>query len=97
MKHRMTLTDEERNLVELHRNEQEEKWKPKLADEFTVTEKLECFDRLHHMAFKNYHLLTDEGREGDYVEHYMYEAVMELLGDDVWGAVDELTGNVIKC
>mgnify|MGYP001609922730 CR=1 FL=1 len=70
-------------------------WKPtkKWSDET----KLSAFDNLRDMALDHVASIQKDVAAEDYcddsdAEHYIYEAVMELLGKDVWKAVNALAG-----
>ena len=85
----MDLTPEEVALIKKHRAEQAErsKFKPRLADEYTVEEKVEAFDGLHSMALFVYNQFIENGYAGDENKNYIYEAAMEWLSQP--GQIDE--------
>jgi hypothetical protein len=61
-------------------------WLPPAASTYGMTEKAAAFDKLHALALSIY---TDrmEGKRDDDERYWCYEAVMELLGKQVWDAM----------
>jgi hypothetical protein len=61
---------------------------PKTADDFTVEEKCKAFDELFKMARDHYDSVVEDGRYDSDDRHYMYEALVSLLGDGVWDVLN---------
>lgn len=57
----------------------------RLVGSYSTKEKCEVFDKLYDMAMS---ILNEARENGDCAdeddEHYCFEAIMELLGKDVW-------------
>ena len=88
MMNAMEVTDEERAMIEEARAEKAD-WKPFLEEDYTAREKCEAFDRLHAMALEEFERRIAGGHAGSGdMEHYIYEAAMELLGKDVWDVLN---------
>lgn len=60
---------------------------PKQLEEISAKEKIEAFDRLYDQAMDHFNDIMNH-TENDDAEHYIYEAVMELLGKQVWTAIN---------
>lgn len=64
-------------------------FKPKEASDYTTEEKCRLFDDLLAKARDYY----DRATRGEWVdeddEHYIFEAVIELLGEGVWDVINE--------
>ncbi|WP_025846588.1 hypothetical protein [Brevibacillus agri] len=64
-------------------------FKPKEASDYTMEEKCRLFDALLAQARDYY----DRATRGEWVDeddkHYMYESVVDLLGDGVWDILNE--------
>jgi len=89
MMNAMEVTDEERAMIEEARAEKADGWKPFLEEDYTASEKCEAFDRLHAMALREFEARTsDDGQGGKNIKQYVFEAVMELLGKDVWDVLN---------
>lgn len=84
----MYLSDEEKELVERHRKAETIKaWKPRLATNYSVPEKIEAFNKIHALAMGHLHRTKQEEYQDEDFRHYAKEAVMELLGDGVFDAL----------
>ena len=60
--------------------------------EYTNEEKIEWFDKMYNKALEQIIFIEKNRYEPDDCEHFTWEAVMELLGADVWerwNAADE--------
>jgi hypothetical protein len=86
----LRLTKEERELVLEHRREAEElakaEWEPRTCESYSAEEKLAWFQKMHEMAQEEYitRYHDEHGMGVKDMSHWMFEAVMDLLGDDVW-------------
>jgi hypothetical protein len=83
------VSDEELQLILKFRAEKEltKAWKPVSANEYTPQEKEAAFNQLHKMALDHYNYLVKNGYTRNDGDHYIFEAVMELLGKGIWCAV----------
>ncbi len=79
----MRLTKEEEEIIRQHRANSPH-WTPKKSTDYSVEEKAVKFDELHKLAMEAYEYEKDNGYPMKDIEHWCYEAVMPLLGDDVW-------------
>jgi len=90
----MKLSFAEEQLILKYRKEQELKvvkeWQPKDAADIPAQEKCEAFDRLHKMALDHFNLVAQEGYQDNDDKQWMYEAVMLLLGKDVFNIMNKL-------
>jgi hypothetical protein len=86
----LELTDEEREHIKQRRKEKKQKeWQPRTADSYSSGEKEAAFDRLHKIAMGHFDEVKNDGRTKD-IEHWCYEAVLELLGPGVWDALNSM-------
>lgn len=56
----------------------------KLLEEYTSEEIFDKFTELYNLAKSNYNTAKDTGYEKKDIEHWCFEAIMELLGKDIW-------------
>jgi hypothetical protein len=100
----MELSPEEKALVEAHRKgrvildkqEMEKVLKCAEADkfvpkEYTNEEKIKAFDGLYRMAVEHLEEVRKDGYAAEDFDHWCCEAVMGLLGNGVWDAVNAYT------
>mgnify|MGYP001559711018 CR=1 FL=1 len=67
------------------------KWVPTVV--WTDAQKILAFDDLHALALKHLENIQVEGCYDDADEqHYIYEEVVGLLGDDAWDVINKLSG-----
>jgi hypothetical protein len=66
-----------------------EPWRPKYHHEFTAAEKTVAFNKLHDLAMDHYSKVHDGKRDEDATQ-FIFEAVMELLGEGVWTEYNRL-------
>lgn len=79
----MDLSEEEQELIAKHRRDKEStEWKPK--SDYTAEQKCVLFDSLYYMAYEHYIAVKKNGPSDDDTKEWMFEAVMNLLGQDVW-------------
>ncbi len=78
----MELSDEEMQLVLQHRESKKPKWYPKI--DHNMDEKIQAFNQLHEMALNHYRETLIDGSIETEIKQWAFEAVMELLGKDVW-------------
>jgi hypothetical protein len=84
----LELTDEEREHIKERRAEKRRsEWRPKAASDYTAEEKATAFDGLHKIAMDHFDAVKNDGRTKD-IEHWCYEAVLDLLGPGVWDALN---------
>ena len=82
----LILTDEEKELIiRTRKNAIKNKWmdKEEELDIFPDQEKIEWFNSVYLDAFKilEEHMYSDERKD---VEHWCFERMMEILGEDIW-------------
>lgn len=92
----MQLTPEEKALIEERRRKGKQPffdWEPRRAEEYTVEEKVAAFNQLHESALAHYNgIKTGDIHEDNDDDHYIFEAVMELLSrpeQKVWVAYNK--------
>jgi len=79
------LTEEEKGIIIKHREEKAEReWTPKLSSHYSAGEKCKIFDDLHEAALCNFKYKEKTGQQMGSIEQWAIEALMELLGEDVW-------------
>jgi len=89
----LELTDEEREHIKARRAEKKQKaWNPKLASDYTPEEKAVAFDKIHKLALEHFEGKKKDGWGLKDVEHWFYEAGMELLGEGVWDVLNSFEG-----
>jgi hypothetical protein len=62
----------------------------KELSEYTDEEKIKWFDRMYNDAREQFICVERTGATNDADEHYTWEAVIELLGSDIWDAWNSL-------
>ena len=86
----MNLSEEEKQLIKKHREDKEREeadaWMPRSRSDYTDAEKITAFDGLHKMAFDMYCQVKEDRWFDEDFNQYAGEAVMELLGKDVYSA-----------
>jgi len=82
----LVLTDEEKALIKKRRGKQ---WNPRTADSYSAEEKVAKFDEMHKLAMDHFEEVKNDGRTKD-IEHWCYEAVIELLGPGVWDVLNSI-------
>lgn len=89
----MNLTPEEEEHIQAMRREKE-KLKPSFCfEEYSHKEKVAKFDQLFKMAADHYNEVKQKGYIDCDVKQWIFEAVMELLGKDVWKTYNTFYGN----
>ncbi len=83
----MQLTDEEWQLVSKLREEKAKK--VFVAKSYFDSEKCVAFDKLYKMALNELGAVQDNGIESKDFDHWCFEAIMNLLGPEVWDAYNE--------
>jgi hypothetical protein len=87
--HPVKLPREEEELVLEHRRKNgKPTWRPTV--EYSITEKIVAFDRLHAEALRIYNHVLEHGYKPKNCKESVFEHVMELLGDGVWPAYTAL-------
>jgi len=56
----------------------------KKLNEYSTEEKIAWFDKMHNKALEQLVFIEEHRHEPDDCEHYTWEAVMEILGTDIW-------------
>lgn len=93
--YRTQLTEEEQLLIRKHRMNKERKeaqeWQPKTLNAFSDDFKLVWFDKMYKSAL-DYFQARKEGKfsDDDDTARYTHEAVISLLGADVWKVLNKL-------
>lgn len=80
----MKLTEEEQELIKKLRAEKAKELPIKALDSYFASEKIAAFERLYAMALDNLNHAQAHGGEKKDFEHWCFEAVMDLLGPNVW-------------
>lgn len=90
---KIDLTPEEIEAVKTLRKNKEEanalSWQPKLASDYSSEEKCLQFDKLHKMALEHFKAVKDNHHKEDDTSNWFFEALMNLLGKDVWKAYNK--------
>ena len=90
MENRMNLTDEEMELILEHRqNKKHALNNVKSLESYSIEEKCKIFDDLYAMALENYQHVVKHGWSEENTEQWMFEAVMDLLGKEMWISYNE--------
>ncbi len=84
----MRLTDEEEALIKKLRADKIT-WKPKAIADYTAKEIREIFAELHALALEEYNRAKEAGYGNDNFDNWCSEAVLKLLGDDVFDTYNE--------
>jgi hypothetical protein len=85
----MELSDAEQALIlKLRAAQKGHGFTPRELSSIPDADKVAAFDRLFNMAMENYRHLEEHGCEEKDIEHWMYEEVMKLLGDQVFDGVN---------
>lgn len=56
----------------------------KRLEEYTTLEMLDWFEKMYKEAKRQFEYLQEHGHEEKDAEHYTWETVIELLGEDIW-------------
>lgn len=86
----MELTSEEKALVLKHRKAQRKKITVRELDDISGATRSAEYARLYALARENLDSLIDHGHESKDIENWCYEAVMQLLGDDIFDKINPL-------
>lgn len=84
----MDLSNEEKQLVEQHRQKRAEEdanaWKPCELSSISDATKIKAFDKLYKMALETFRQTKEDRYFDEDFYHYAGEEVMQFLGKDVY-------------
>lgn len=83
----LVLTDEEKALIKKRRKKQ---WNPCELDSYSAEGKAAKFDELYKLARDHFDTKRKDGWGTKDIEHWCYEAVVGLLGEGVWDALNAM-------
>ena len=75
---------------ELEKRERERRIPPKKLEDYSDDEKIEAFDKLYKVALGEFVHIMENQCESKDIEHWCYEAIMELLGEGVWDITNDV-------
>jgi len=83
-------SEEKEMLINLRKEKAKKEWSPKACSDIDDQMKIALFNCIYGLATDSFAEGVREGRMPKDIEHWCYEAVMELLDDDIFAKMKEM-------